>query len=293
MFSSATQAWADSGRFINAGGHRLFAVERGRGPVLVLVHGFPTSSYDYRALMAQLDARFRCIAYDFPGYGLSDKPAAYSYSLFQQADALEAALVASGVMQARFVAHDMGTSVLTELLARQDEARLPFQIEHVTFTNGSVLQWRAEITPFQKLLATNESLPSAMELCARIPEIDFIGGLRSLTRRPEAITADDAIVMRELMLHADGHLRLPAQSLYMRERYLHRDRWLPALARDPARVSFAWATEDPIANLALGRELHALVPEARYAELDGVGHFVIFEDPERVAAAVLAAASCT
>lgn len=288
MFSPATQAWADSGRHLDAAGHRLFAVERGRGPVLVLVHGFPTSSYDYRALMARLEGRFRCIACDFPGYGLSDKPAAYSYSLFQQADALQAALVASGVQSARFVGHDMGTSVLTELLARQDEARLPFHIEHVTFTNGSVLQWRAAITPFQQQLAANESLLSAMELCERIPDIDFIGGLRSLTRRPDAIGAEDAIVMRELLLHADGHRRLPALSGYMRERYLHKGRWLAALARDAGRVSFAWATDDPIATLALGRELHALVPAARFAELDGVGHFVIFEDPERVADVILA-----
>jgi pimeloyl-ACP methyl ester carboxylesterase len=207
MFSSQTQAWADSGRYVEAAGHRVFVVERGAGPVLVLVHGFPTSSYDYRAMMGLLAGSFRCIACDFPGYGLSDKPAAYSYSLFQQADALEATLVALGVESARFVSHDMGTSVMSELLARQDEGRLPLRIEHVTFTNGSMLQWRADITPFQKLLAANESLPSAMELCARIPEIDFVGGLRSLTRRADAITAEDALVMRELLLHEDGHLR--------------------------------------------------------------------------------------
>jgi pimeloyl-ACP methyl ester carboxylesterase len=40
----------------------------------------------------------------------------------------------------------------------------------------------------------------------------------------------------------------------------------------------------------MGRELHALLPAAPYTELDGVGHFLVFEDPERVSAAVLAAA---
>jgi pimeloyl-ACP methyl ester carboxylesterase len=289
-FSASTQAWSDSGRFVHAAGHRLFVVERGHGPALVLVHGFPTSSYDYRALMLRLQHRFRCIAFDFPGYGLSDKPTAYSYSLFQQADAMEALLSALGVASARVVCHDMGTSVLCELLARQEEGRLGFRLEHVTFTNGSMLQWLADITPFQKLLASNETLPQAIELCSKIGG-SMVPGLRALTRRPDAITPEDEIVINELMQHRDGHLRLPALAGYMRERYVHKERWIGALTRSAALASIAWATEDTIANLAMGRELHALLPAAPYVELDGVGHFVIFEDPERVAAVVLDAAA--
>jgi pimeloyl-ACP methyl ester carboxylesterase len=282
-----TQAWSDTGRHVEAGGHRLFVVERGQGPVLVLVHGFPTSSYDYRRLMELLAERFRCIAFDFPGYGLSDKPEAYSYSLFQQADAMEALLRALAIDEAQVLCHDMGTSVLCELLARQDEGRLGFRLTHVTFTNGSMLQWRADLTTFQKLLASNETLLQAMELCAVIPDA-MVPGLRSLTRRPDAITADDEVVIRELLVHADGHLRLPAVAGYMRERYVHKERWIGALTRNAGKVSLIWAAGDPIANLAMGRELHALLPAAPYLELEGVGHFLIFEDPERVAGAVLA-----
>ena len=283
--SAATQRWADSGRFVEVDGHRLFMVERGSGPVLLLVHGFPTSSYDYGALMALLSSRYRCIAFDFPGYGLSDKPVAYSYSLFQQADAVEALLDALGVRSARVVCHDMGTSVMTELFARSLEGRPGCRFEHVTFTNGSMLQWRADITPFQKLLASNETLLQGMDVCARLGDA-FVAGLRGLMRRPEVVTPEDELVMRELLLHDDGHLRLPAMAGYMRERYLHKERWIGALQKSAQHISFVWAKDDPIANLALGRELHALVPEAPYLELDGVGHFVVFEDPERVAAAI-------
>jgi pimeloyl-ACP methyl ester carboxylesterase len=290
VFSPLTQAWADSGRFVEVGAHRLFVVERGQGPALVLVHGFPTSSYDYREMIERLARHFRCIAFDFPGYGLSDKPVAYSYSLFQQADALEGLLGALRVERARVVCHDMGTSVLCELLARQDEGRLGFALQHVTFTNGSMLQWLADITPFQKLLASNETLQQGIELCAVIAD-SMVHGLRGLTRRPGAITADDEQVIRELLVHEQGHLRLPALAGYMRERYLHKERWIGALTRNGARAAIVWAMEDPIATLAMGRALHALLPAAPYTELDGVGHFVIFEDAERVAAAVLSAAA--
>jgi pimeloyl-ACP methyl ester carboxylesterase len=288
--SPLTQAWARTGRHVAVGRHRIFVVERGQGPVLLLVHGFPTSSYDFRGLIERLAPHFRCIACDFPGYGLSDKPNDYSYSLFQQADALEGLVRALGVTKARAICHDMGTSVLCELLARQDQSQLGFALEHVTFTNGSMLQWLADITPFQKLLASNETLLQGIELCAQIPDL-MVAGLRGLTRRPNAISDDDAVVIRDLLVHDAGHLRLPALSGYMRERYVHKERWIGALRRNAARSAIVWATEDPIANLAMGRELHALLPAAPYTELDGVGHFLIFEDPDRVAAAVLAALS--
>ena len=285
--SAVTQAWSDSGRFVEAGGHRLFVVERGQGPVLLLVHGFPTSSHDYRRLIERLSPSYRCIAFDFPGYGLSDKPVAYSYSLFQQADALEALMQALSVQSASVVFHDMGTSVACELLARRNEGRLGFALQHVVLTNGSMLQWLASITPFQKLLASNETLPQAIELCGQIgPAI--VSGLRALTKVPDAIGAEDETVIRELMLHQNGHLRLPALAGYMRERYVHKERLIGALTESAAIISIVWAADDPIANLAMGRELHALLPSAPYVELEGVGHFLIFEAPDRVAAAVKA-----
>jgi pimeloyl-ACP methyl ester carboxylesterase len=286
--SPLTRAWEARGRYVDVPGQRLFVVEEGQGPVLLLVHGYPTSSYDYRALMKLLAPRFRCIAFDFPGYGLSSKPAAYSYSLFQQADAAQALLAALEIDHARVVCHDMGTSVVCELLARQDEGGLPCTLEHVLFTNGSMLQWLADLSPFQKLLASNETLPQAMALCARIADA-MIPGLRGFTRVKDAISAEDEIVMRELLVHDDGPLRLPALSGYMRERYLNKERWIGALQKNAGRSSIAWATQDPIANLAMGRALHELMPEAPYTEIEGVGHFVIFEAPERVAEAVLAA----
>jgi pimeloyl-ACP methyl ester carboxylesterase len=225
------------------------------------------------------------VAFDFPGYGLSDKPVDYSYSLFQQADAVEGLARALGIEVAGVVCHDASTSVACELLARRESGRLGFDLRHVVFTNGSMLQWRATTTPFQELLASNGSLLQGMEVCARFHT--FYGpGLRSLMKRPEMWSVDDEALLTEMLVYEDGHLRLPAIAGYMRERYVHKDRWLGALERSGGRVSFVWAQEDPIANLALGRELHALVPDAPYVELDGVGHFIVLEDPERVATAV-------
>ncbi len=281
QFSPATRRWLEDGRFVGVHGRRLFVHERGSGPAVLFLHGFPTSCYDWRGVMAELAGAHRCVAFDFPGYGLSDKPEAYSYSLFQQADAAEGLARALGIDAAHIVSHDVGTSVHTELLAREQEGHPPFRILSSTFLNGSMLQGMATITAFQKLLSANETLPQAIVVCENVGT-SYIEGLKALMKRPEAVSGEDAAVMNELLLYQHGNRRLPAMAGYMRERYIHKERWIGALKRaDP--VQFIWADGDPVANVDMGRALSRELPQARYTELAGLGHFSLIEDPPAVA----------
>jgi pimeloyl-ACP methyl ester carboxylesterase len=261
---------------------RVFVHERGSGPVVLLLHGFPTSSYDWRAVIDRLAHSYRCIAPDFIGYGLSDKPAAFSYSLFQQADILEGLVRQLDVEEAQVVSHDVGTSVHTELLAREQEGRLAFRIRSSTFLNGSMLQDVATITPIQKLMANNETLPQAMAICDNMGS-NYIEGLKAVMKKPECLSDEDVLVMNELMAYQDGNRRLPAISLYMRERYLHKERWIGALRKAKAPLQFVWADGDPVANVEVGRGLAKEAPQSKYTELAGLGHFLLMEDPETVA----------
>jgi len=281
-FSEPTRRWLESGRHLTIEGNRIFVYERGDGPAVLLLHGFPTSCYDWRGVIDGLADAFRCVALDFPGYGLSDKPAAYSYSLFQQKDVVEGLAKARGLKEAHVVSHDVGTSVHTELLAREQEGRLPFRILSSTFLNGSMLQDLATITPFQKLLASNETLPQAMAISENLVA-NYIEGLKSVMKRPECLSNDDVAVMNDIIAYRDGNRRLPALSLYMRERYIHRDRWIGAL-KQASPVQFIWADGDPVANVEMGRTLSREVPQAKYTELAGLGHFLLMEDPQSIAA---------
>ena len=284
-FSAATRRWMAEGRHIEAGGRRIFVYERGSGPAVILLHGFPTSCHDWRGVIRILSAEFRCVAFDFPGYGLSDKPVAYSYSLFQQSDIVEDIARALAISEAHVVSHDVGQTVHAELLAREQEGRLPFRILSSTLLNGSTLQDKATITPVQKLLGSNETLPQAMAICENMT-VNYVQSLKAIMKRPQAVSDEDASVMEELMFYQQGNRRLPALAGYMRERYLHRERWLGAL-KAAAPVQLVWADGDPIANVEMGRALSAELPQARYTELPGLGHFLLVEDPKAVAGPVL------
>jgi pimeloyl-ACP methyl ester carboxylesterase len=281
QFSEPTRRWLDSGRHLELEGKRIFVHERGSGPAVLLLHGFPTSGYDWRGVIDGLAGDYRCVALDFPGYGLSEKPAAYSYSLFQQTDVVGALTKALDISEAHVVSHDVGTSVHTELLAREQEGRLAFRITSSTFLNGSMLQDIATITPYQKLLASNETLPQAIAISDNMT-VNYIDGLKSVMKKPECLTDDDMTAMNDLVRYQEGNRRLPALSLYMRERYIHRERWIGALKK-ASPIQFIWADGDPVANVEMGRTLAKEVPQAKYTELTGLGHFLLMEDPATVA----------
>ena len=181
------------------------------------------------------------------------------------------------------MSHDLGTSLHSELLARGAEGRLGFDLQSSTFLNGSMLQWLAHITPFQQLLAANARCRRRSNFAASRSPSGMCLACRTLMRRPEAIDDVDAQVMLDLLRYQDGHSRLPAIAGYMRERYLHADRWLGAIETASTPVQIVWADGDPIAHVEMGRELARRCPRAEYHELAGLGHFLLMEDPAAVA----------
>ena len=137
----AVRAWRARGRMLDVAGLDVFVLDEGdrtREDAVLLLHGFPSSSYDFHDALAPLlaDGR-RVIALDVPGFGLSAKPARYGYSLFEQADVVVLVLRALGVRVVDLVAHDMGTSIAAELCARPERGLLAVQLRSPVPSNGS------------------------------------------------------------------------------------------------------------------------------------------------------------
>src|SRR3954465_4000229 len=124
--------------------------DRGLDPLLVL-HGFPSCSYDWRLVLDALRARRRVVAVDFLGFGLSDKPD-LRYSMRLQADVVEGVARALGLTSVALLTHDMGDTVGGELLARGLEGSLGFAITRRVLTNGSIYIDMAHLSNGQQLL---------------------------------------------------------------------------------------------------------------------------------------------
>lgn len=113
----AEEANPPIGRFVEVEGVRLHYLERGSGPVVVLLHGNATMVQDWLAsgVFDALAETHRVIAFDRPGFGYSDRPRTTVWTPAAQARLIAAALAAKGCSGATIVGHSFGTMVAVEM----------------------------------------------------------------------------------------------------------------------------------------------------------------------------------
>lgn len=286
MTSLSVEAWRERGRTIDVPEGKIFAIELGadnteRTPVLVL-HGFPTSSWDFAEVATLAARQRRVVLFDFLGFGLSDKPADAGYSLFEQADVALLVARAFGITRAHVWSHDMGTSVATELCARRERGLLPFEMKSLVLMNGSVHIEMASLTLGQHLL-----LSPVGELFARVStKRVFVAQMKRIFGRPARESDLDG--MWELLTREEGTRRLPAIIQYVHERTRFRRRWIGALERLDVPTLVAWGTKDPICALAIAEQLAREIAKSELVLLEELGHYPQVEDPETIETTVSA-----
>jgi len=269
---------------VQTGAGRVFVrTGPGEAPTILLLHGFPSSSFDFRHVLPYLGAR-AWLTMDFLGFGLSDKPRPHRYSLLEQADLVQTVVGAAGVTGPVVVlAHDMGTSVTTELLARDLEGRLPFDLQRAVLSNGSVILQRASLRPSQKVLRS----PLGPVAARLINRGGFTRGFGKLFSPGHPLTAHEAEAQWELLSYHDGN-RIPhLLSSYLDERVRYAQRWHGAVRDWPKPLGFVWALGDPVATTNVLDGLRELRPGAAVVELPGLGHYPQLEDARTYADAAL------
>jgi pimeloyl-ACP methyl ester carboxylesterase len=227
---------------------------------------------------------------DFLGFGLSDKPRPHRYSLLEQADIVAAVVAESAPGPVVLIAHDMGTSVTTELLARDLEGRLPFELQRVVLSNGSVILRRASLRPAQKVLRSPLG-PIVARFSNRARFGKEFGRLFSANH---PLSAEEADAQWALMTNNAGHRIAHLLISYLDERERYAERWHGAVRDWPKPLSFLWALDDPVATANVLDGLRELRPAADVVELPGVGHYPQVEVPDvfiRAALSLLSTAS--
>lgn len=278
--------WADAGREFRYRGHAIFTRSAGKvgAEPLLLIHGFPTASWDWEALWPALTERFQIYTLDLIGFGLSAKPADYDYSIRDQADLCEAYLKAEGVRAYHVLAHDYGDSVAQELLARSTESGERPTLLSVAFLNGGlfpethrpVLIQRLLLSPIGFLIA---KLTSRAKLAANMRRIF------GPDSQPDAELLD---AFWQLMTASNGQAVMHRLIRYMIERREYRERWVGALQNSRVPRKLIDGAADPISGAHMVARYRELVPNADVTVLETIGHYPQVEAPEAVLAAYLA-----
>jgi pimeloyl-ACP methyl ester carboxylesterase len=271
------RAWRKCGQSFVFRGRTIRYWVAGQGEPLLLIHGFPTASWDWHYLWQPLAQRNLVIACDMLGFGDSAKPLDHDYCLLEQADLQQALLDHLRVRQpVHVLAHDYGDSVAQELLARHHEGR--FQMASCVFLNGGLFPETHRLVLVQKLLLSplGWMIGRAFGRNALSDSFSQIFGAQT---RPSESALDD---FWSLINCNDGPRILHKLINYIPQRRRLRERWVGALQRGDVPLRVIDGEFDPISGAHMVERYRQLVPHADTVLLANIGHYPQIEAPVQV-----------
>ena len=139
--------------YISCGNMRMHYVDEGSGPVVLLLHSCPAWSFAFRNLIKELSKDHRVIAPDMIGYGLSDKPDDYDYSLDSHIDNLERLTEELKIEKTSILMHGWGATIGCSYIIRHpDKISTVIVLNSMAFT-GYKLSWRLKLVRWAPWLA--------------------------------------------------------------------------------------------------------------------------------------------
>lgn len=264
-------------RFIDIGGNRIHYVDEGSGPVLLFLHGNPTWSFDYREVIAALRGDFRCIAVDYPGFGLSSAAPGYRHLPAEHARVVGAFVDALALSGATLVAHDWGGPIGLAVLQQRREVfgRLVLTNTWAWPADAVLVQIMSRLMggPFGRLLIRQFNL--------------FVNVMIPIGHR---LTKPTSEVMTHYQKALDSSARREASAVLPREITASRafladvEAGLADIAARPALI--IWGDAD----FAFGddelRRWERTLTDHQTVIIEGAGHFVPSDAPEQFALAI-------
>ena len=277
----SVQDWQAKGRIDKLNGFDVFHLEAGKSdnPTLLLLHGFPTASWDWQSLWDELSARYHLIALDFPGFGFSEKPRGHKYSIMEQADTVEALIRHHKLSAFHVLAHDYGDTVAQELLARQNEGSGAGQWLSCCLLNGGLFPEQHRALLIQKLLLSPLG-PLINKLQTRAKFKASLSSVFGPDTQPSEAEID---AFWSLLNHNDGLDALPRLIHYITDRRTHKTRWFEALKNAAIPLALINGSSDKVSGKHMVDHYLKVIGQPAYlAQLDKIGHYPQVEAPEAV-----------
>ncbi len=268
--------WLAQGRVFSYRGHQIRWWEAGAGEPLLLIHGFPSGSWDWHYLWDALAARYRVIALDMIGFAFSDKPRHYPYDLLDQADLQQALMAHLQVAEYHVLAHDYGDSVAQELLARHQEGA--GFLRSMCFLNGGLFPETHHPVLLQKLLMSPIG-PLIGRRYSRERMARTFGSIFGPQTQPDERELDAFWRMIEFN---QGPRIMHLLIRYMADRRVHRDRWVAAMQQSRLPMRVIDGAVDPVSGAHMVERYRQLIPNPDTVLLPHIGHYPQVEAPDQV-----------
>jgi haloalkane dehalogenase len=264
-------------RFVDIDGHSVHYVDEGSGPTLLFLHGNPTWSFDYRKVIELLRDEFRCVAVDYPGFGLSSAAPGYRYLPTEHAGVITALVEALTLNGVTLVVHDWGGPIGLALAEQHPET-----FDRLVLTN--TWAWPIGAPPVQ-LMSHILGSPIGRLLIRQLNL--FVNVMIPFGHRLTKPTNDE---MNHYQKALDSPARRNASAVFPREITASRafladiEAGLSALASLPTLI--IWGDGDiAFGNKELRRWQQTFI-DHQTVIIEGAGHFVQSDAPIQFVAAI-------
>ncbi len=253
-------------------------------PTLVLLHGFPSSSHQYRELIAKLSDEYHLIAPDYPGFGASDFPSskAYDYSFDTIAGTIDEFLNQKDIKKYSLFLHDYGAAIGMRIATKH-----PQRIESLIIQNGNLYEAGLNKETWAPIMKLWETGRGNQELEQAIASNVF--GLEGLkwqythgTRNPNAILPDNWLLDYQALSRPGQHDMQLGLFYDYRNNVAKYSDWQAYLKEYQPPVLLVWAKNDAFFPVSGAEPFKQDVEDLDYNILD-TGHFALEEDAELIA----------
>ena len=266
-------------RFVDVDGAQVHYLDEGTGPVFLGLHGNPTWSFLYRHIIAGLQDRFRCVALDYPGFGLSTAPAGYRYTAAEHARTVEGFIDKLGLRDVTLMVQDWGGALGFWVATRHPDWFRAFII-------GNTWAWPVHgdrgIAWFSKILGSRQPGGLLVKQADIFTRVFLPGGVKRKKFSPaelEMYRRPHPTPRSRVPVHV-----MPRQILAAHELLTQTEAGLLELADKPALI--VWADRDQAFKLPQLRRWEATFPHHRTRILRGASHFIQEDAPDEIVAAI-------
>lgn len=270
-------------RYLTIDGHRVHYVDEGSGPVLLLLHGNPTWSFLYRHLIANLRHQFRCIAVDYPGFGLSEAATGYGFLPADHAAVISEFVDALDLTEIWLMVQDWGGPIGLHMAARRSD-----RFERLVI--GNTWAWPVSDDPHFLRFSNLFGGRAGSALIRRFNL--FVNLLVPLTHRQKRLTRAEMEHYRKPFPTPDSRLPtaiFPRQIAHGSSFLAEVEAGLHSLAHLPTLL--VWGAKDVAFRAEERRRFEAMFPHHVTTVLADAGHYIQDDAPDEVTAAIRAFAA--
>jgi len=274
--------WKSKGKYFAFKGFQIFYIKEGTGPVLTIFHGYPYNSFDFEKIWNVLIQNFTVVVPDMLGMGFSDKPENHDYSFDEMADLYTALLEEHQITESHILTHDLGNSVVQELLARNEEGKNSFALKSIVFLNGGLFTdvYKPRLIqillskspkPIGRVLSRLMSKQSVSKATAEVFGVNTKPSVELLQNFWDILNYNKGKSIAYLI----GRL------VFAKEK--HQKRWIAAMQQTNVPMCFINGPADPNSGMHMAVRYNQLIPNANIKLLqENIGHWPQIEAPEEV-----------